>query len=518
MTSDLTTDHVSDPDTALRGGWPSALAAIVGIVTAYHRILRTTPFNAIDQTVEAEQFYEPASTPPLWVIAVAAWMIWRRRDALRWAMARWESPLAAIWGGLGWTIAGALLLWSIATSALDLGLASLAIGLMASGFWLGGRPGARLLALPACVLCLGISPPGVALNAALFELQMWTTDVSAAVLHALGFEARVSLDLIASGPRLFRVIESCAGLRSIEALLLASIVLGEALDATLLRRWVLVLLAPPVAFALNAARVVSIIALEQETSHLAQGLIAIVLGVCVLATVDAGLSRFSRADDAARFEAPRVWPSRTLYSIAAIGVVLGILGAIVESRWAEPEGPLPRLLLPTHYAGWDATGRSVDTGFMGSAKPTVSTHMTLVRDGANAHLFVGLDTRRNRNSSVLSEKTLYFESGAQVDRHETILDADRGPIDRMTYYSVKDRAFHRVHHWHVGFASLIGEIGRSLAALDRLPGHRSKPAFVVRISKPLGAVRPSPDATADADRELDAIGRELQAAVRATLD
>ncbi len=494
------------------------LLLTAGVAIAHRALLRWDAFDPVYRDdAEGHLFYDPTTTPPVLVVLLVAWIVWRRREAWRRAV-RSASPSrpSSLLFGAALTAAAALLLGvGYRAGAPDLALLSLAAALPGIALVLGGPALARGTIVPSLLLVWSTPPPGPLLNAATWPLQLATAEGVAAALRLAGIDHVARLDLIFVGDYVFQVIETCAGLRAQQSLVLAALVLGEALDAPPIRRVVMVLLAPPLAFVINVGRVLWIVLVTQETAHFTQGLVAVAVGVALLGAVDAILARRwpDRSREAGSDPAdPR--STRRPRALAAAWLVIAAATAVLGAMEPPPPAPRRPLAFPTRFDEWRASGARPDLTFLGSVGAERTVSLRLREGDRRASLVVWLDDRRTRSRSALSGKTAILESGARrlsVDRFE---DGDRGRVDVLRIRSWLDGEYHLVHHWRAGFASTGRETVRALAAFDRWPGRPHAWASVVRLSIPLGRAHPSEAEWQRADATLRELGRSIEEATR----
>jgi len=180
------------------------------------------------------------------VALISAFLIWRRRSALRRAR---TSDLGLIGVGLGLVLA----LAGLATRAFFLSALSLPLLLAGLIAFLLGLPALRRLAFPLAFLWLAIPLPFVEL--ASFPLQVLTADVSTALARLLGIPAEVQGAQVTLTSCELQVGAPCSGLRSIVALLTLVVLFVYIIKGPWPARLGLILLAFPIAVAANIARV-----------------------------------------------------------------------------------------------------------------------------------------------------------------------------------------------------------------------------------------------------------------------
>jgi len=457
---------------------------------AYRDLLRFEPRPAIADPVE-RLLFEPADTTPAVIVALALWLVWRRRERWQGLPGR-SGPLAL---SLAWLAAGAaILVWSRLTGADDL----LALSAIASGLGLAalakGRPGVRLLWLPALFLLFALPLPPAFSNALIFRFQLWTAALAGQLLFLFGIPAHVAGETILRSDYTFSVIEGCSGLRSVVTLSMLAVLM---VDLFRRRGWhalLVVLAAPVVAFALNAVRALALILNPHSAIaavHVAQGVAILLCGLLVLYALDGALARLAspsvRRGAPAAARPPAAAPLTAPSVLAALGF-LGLLavGSVGVPRWIVTD-PVP-LPLEARYASqlgeWRGEPLPIDRLFLGSVafRESLSTRYRLGDESVD--LFLGVGNRARRFVSALSPKTQLLESGWVVEERWQV---DAGP-GRPAIEGLLLRSGTRwllVHHWVEASARTAGESLRSLLTLDATPWRQATDPLVVRIATPL---------------------------------
>jgi exosortase len=184
------------------------------------------------------------------VIPLAAFFAWERRDALRKAERR---PSL---GGL--VVVGVSLLLLIAGRlGAELFLTRVSIvGVIAGVTWfVWGREHLRVLAFPIAFLLLMIPLPAIVFNKIAFPLQLLASRVGETAIAAAGIPVLREGNVLQLPTRDLEVAEACSGIRSLVSLLMLGIVLGYFTERRTGARVLIALAAIPIAIAANAARV-----------------------------------------------------------------------------------------------------------------------------------------------------------------------------------------------------------------------------------------------------------------------
>lgn len=486
-----------------------AALAIVLTALAYGPFLAYRPITNVSLGVEG-WFFEPSDKSPPLVLALVAWLVYRRRRRLARLPAQpgaW--PLTAAL----FAVSLSLFVWGVRCRAPDVLGISLFFQLLAVSHWLGGRPALRVLALPAFVVLFALPIPAPLLNLVVWKLQVGTAEWTGMLLHAIGLPALVSGERIIRADKVFQIIESCSGLRSIETLSMLSVLMVDLFGRHRVHAVLLMLAAVPVAFFINGLRAFSLILVpgsQIETIHMAQGIAMLLGGVLLLYLFDGLLERVLPARARTLPRRPplagseRRDPSARLAGIAALSCALLALGLLLPPwRLAPLKLPLPVNEIGFTLGGWQ--GKDVETdwlfyGMMGY-RQAIHRRYTLGRD--QVELFVATGARERRSRSLLSPKTALPGTGWMVE------DSGRDAESAHEWRVVRQGSYRRrlVEHWTAGLGSVAAETLRTLLALDDSPLRRDSAPVVVRIATPLGR---GPEARRAAERRLSAFASVLQ--------
>lgn len=443
-------------------------------------------------------FFEPRDSNPQFILGLAVFLIYGRRYRIQAAMRNSGSIVPA---ALLFAASIAWFAWAQYVQAPDLGIFSLQAGLLGVGFLLGGAPVARILVTPALFLLLAIPLPGVVVNQLIWPMQMWTVEISRWMLGVIGIVVHVSGDLMFTPPRVFQVIESCSGLRSVETLLMAAFIYRELLSRGRLQGVLVLMCAPFVAFALNGIRVVTIVVnptSDVSSTHLLQGLIAIVAGVLVLAAIGGLLAivlpRPARGVWSSRpHELPALGRLRSAL-LAAVAAIL-VLMSVGLPAWQEP----PRsgkgvYTVPARIGPWRGVVREIDTTFLGSLgfSEFLNRTYTHKKNEETLELFLALDNRLDRGRSLLSDKNAYPTSGWQRSGAPVPTLTIGGRASEGMLLRKGDRWL-LSYHLYAGVGTALREAVWGTFGLDRGPGRRTLKAATLRITT---ETRPDEDAIA----------------------
>jgi exosortase len=447
-------------------------------------------------------FFLPDTFAPQPILGVAAWLLWRRRARLLSLPCR-----SANWSGTTLVATGVgLFVWAHLTRAAELLLPSLAANLLGFAAATRGHAGCRAVLLPAFVLLLGFRIPAPFGDELVWRLQLWTASGAAWVMNSLGqevFQGGVHLE---SGERTFLVIESCSGLRGIQVLTLAALIVRELFADSGPRQWLLILVALWLGHALNVIRVVVVILLSTNpqlvAEHTPQGLGVIAVGSAILYVLGWAMARNGPHREPEPSPTPHSGaPLPGWVPAAACLAVIGVVSVAVRP-FAQAQTDMTiasRLEFPMERSGWHGERVVPDLLFNGSLPPGQALYRryqrkTPIRERPDPYrpmqvveLFVGLEVPRNRNASRLFSSRLLIpgrdwtlEQRRRVREWTLRLDAELAVVSRD---SGSERAL--VYTWRVRHESLWREAWRSLLALESSPFQREPRRAVVRLLTPL---------------------------------
>jgi exosortase len=506
-TIDANQNALSSSDRLLR---LAAVAAILGLgAIAYRALLGYDP-TAVGRDLAGGDaaFFSSSGNSPFFVYSIAAWILFDRRERFFGALG---SPALLAPGAA--LIAGAFLVcsWAYYVQAPDLLLVSLTLACLGLSCWLGGGEALRAALLPALILLALVPIPAVLVNAVVHQMQLVTSTLSVAILNAVGLEAVRVADQFAANGRVFQVIESCSGIRSIQTLLLSAILYQELFYRSRAQSLLLVLLAPLVGFVVNQIRVMTLVFnpySDMASVHVAQGLVMLVVGILLIAALDALLSRWipSQQRRAARTRSPVALPRLALAAAAS--------GLIAASSFVTPSPNIERELdwnphdITLNLSGWRSQPLKIDRLYLGSTIFSKDANRRFRLGDESVDVFAGVSERGRRSSSPISPKTLVLGSGRRSSAQEPFaLEAGAPPVT-ATIIATRE-GLQRVIHWHENVGTLGQESLRALLALDRGPGRRPGMAQVFRLSTPIAG----PDGLEAADSRLRSFGRDLRAEI-----
>ncbi len=495
---------------AVRAGLALAIAALL----VGHRALLALDPAAGPRATELDQLlYQPATMEPLFALLAAAVLAVHRRARVAEAVragrgTAWGLPLL----GLG----GALLLWSRQIEADRLLMPSLMLQLVGAALALGGGPLVRALGPSLAALATALVLPPQVLQALVFPLQLWTVSLASALLDLLGRSHAVLGDLVLYGADRFQVIEGCSGFKTIVSLVLAAIVYAAFIVPGPRGMLLLVALAIPIGVFVNGLRVVVLILGRippEAPAHAGYGLLAIVVGVVLLAVTETSwtrLRRRGRAGPAASSEAPEPLPGQRVARAArrsrpewvALGIVAAALAAetVPRASWPSPGPGINVESLPETIDGRTARPLDLDDAWLGDVRfghriyrsyeaPTAPGAPPAPAD--SIRVFVGLEDVSNAERTGYSPKTEIPRSGWRTRARRPPLEvgAAAGEAGRWTRWVIDypDRVV-CVQHRRVGFAPWGLEIlGRWLGADRAGWGGVRRAPLVIRLERDVEA-------------------------------
>ena len=217
---------------------PAALATVAALVL----------FARPAMLLGRDWWNDPEAGHGLLLAPLAVWLAWRRGLAPD----RAPSPI------LGSTLLlSAVVLRYLGGMAAELFTMRFSIVLALAGavVFAWGLGQLRRWWLPAALLALSVPLPTLVTNALALPLQFKASSMGASLLEWRQVPVRLAGNVISIPGRQLFVTEACSGLRSLTALLSLGVLIGGLWLRTVPTRILLILLAIPVAIAVNAVRV-----------------------------------------------------------------------------------------------------------------------------------------------------------------------------------------------------------------------------------------------------------------------
>jgi EpsI family protein len=506
-----------------------AVASVVAGVLAYRSLANWNPDPHGQVNFEDWLFSSVDAIPQIYY-ALAAALVYRNRKSFRSAMEGVGSPALAL---LPLVVGSVLFAWGHYVAATDLLLVSFVFVSMGVALLWFGTGFAAAWAIPCVILVFAFPIPAALTNQVFYSLRLWTADHVVGLFTLVGFPVYHEGNVIYGADVVAQVIDSCSGLRAMEMLTLATFLFVQWSPADRLRGWLLIALAPPIAYGFNLLRVCLIIrdpTSELSATHTVQGWLAFFGALAVVVLVDRLLGRLlsgrSRAGatplpardhtqqpGGAVASASSRAGAQSVALAALFATLFGI--SVWMPRWSPPEiggaastGPVSRFSveLPLEMDGWEmGVSTPLDREFLWTLRFIKYANQPYRLGELTVDLFVGYGDRADRSWNLLSPKNALPGRGWEVEGRSTAkLDSWDRQVARVVARSGSQRIL--TYHWYEGMDSVALEALRALFATDQSPLWRSQPPRVMRIGTRLGAGALE---EAEADRILQAFAGAL---------
>jgi exosortase len=433
-------------------------------------------------------FFRPSQLPPLLVLAVAGWLLWRRRERLCPPGARPAPFLAVILAGLG----TAAFVWATLTRAADLLPFSISAVLLAFAAATGGWAACRAALLPAGVLLLGAQIPTPLQHEIVWRLQVGTASGAGWLLGTLGQEFVQSGVVLRNPDNQFHVIDNCSGFNGIATLTIVALLVRELFADSGWRQWLLVALAPILGFALNIVRVAYVAASPDPEAmaadHTSQGLAVLVAGTGLLYALGWAMAQRSGKRSSRAKRDPGQGAPRAPWGLAAVGLALLAVLTLALPRFEPTDRTTQESVeFPMRKPGWASEIAPPDPLFLGYIPGRV--HRRYEPEGAPPNppqfvdVLVGFKLALVPESTPLLSSKLSFpgpdwdlvsrsrERLWLLEREADLAIASRGPGGEHAV----------VYAWRPHDGGLWRESWRSLLALESSPFRRERSRVIVRL-------------------------------------
>lgn len=489
------------------------VASIAVAALAYRELLFWNPGSALLPAFQAWLFL-PADTSPQLIMALVAALLYRRRGRLRAAAQAQGSPALAILPLLG---GFSLFLWGHYVGASDLILVSFVFVSLGASLLRFGTRFARELALPLVVLLFAIPLPAVLTNQAFFFLQLSIARDATALLSPMVLPLFTEGNVIHGVDVSTNVIDSCSGLRFAEILTLVAIVQVAWFPSRPARGWLLVALAPPIAYVFNLARVCLMVVNPTSSLselHTLQGMMVFPGAILCLVLADRALGYLLPTLERQEQLGPtKEALGRTISNggptaVALATLLVTLLGVSVwMPRWSSPERELPRFIrLPFELNGWrQGKGVELDRWYLSTLEFPSYAHRLFHRKDEQVSIFIAQDDRKLRHRSLRSPKNAFPKGGYDVSEQGSVtLDPCGIRAEKVLAQSGRKRMLS--YHWYEGTDGLVLETLRALLATDQSSLIRPEPARVIRVATLFAR---TPGARVQAEARLDGIACSL---------
>jgi exosortase B len=282
------------------------------------------------------------------VLAVFAWLVWRRRAALLAASDR-PAPFA---GAALLALGLALYLLGRTQSLAVFEVASHLPVIAGAVLLLGGGRALRVLAFPLVFLCFLVPLPGFVLDVLTTPLKALVSFAVEALLSVLGYPVQRAGVVLDVGGHAMLVADACSGLNSIYSLFALGLLYTQVTGRPRIARTALVLAGiVPIAVAANILRVLVLVLvtyhLGEETAqgflHGFAGMLVFVAALLMLVGLDALIVRALPAQAAAPLEPPAAAAPRERRARTSAATGMTILGVAAGIAMAATSAAAPAL-------------------------------------------------------------------------------------------------------------------------------------------------------------------------------
>jgi exosortase len=489
-TTDQRRESTQNWSTRIVLGFGALLLAI-----AYREFfLPESPTVGLEREVENWFFLPGYGNGPI-VLGLALWVMYRRWPALRRLPYR-SGPALAI--ALCVAMGAAIMGWATYARAADLLALSLIFSCLGLAVLRGGARACRIGTLPLVMFLCAVQLPAPLYNAIVWEAQLWAASYGGWLLNLLGIQATVSADLIFQDRHVVSVIEGCSGLRSAEILLLLALLMKELFQLRTWEGWVLCLLTPLLALALNGVRVAGIAMLpdpEEAIQHAGQGILTLIGGCLLLFGVVVAMERLrpyagpAAQTPAAPPEEPTHPSRQQLVWGTALIALLASVSIAVKPAPLIPRKPLDlEAMIPTQVGQLESETLEMQWRFLGQTlfRKTLHRRYGLPNSpkGSEIDLFVGVGARDDRRFSSLSRKTALLGSGWVVEewsQRESVFEGTM--LDVIVIRAGTARRL--VHRFTAGDLGLARESLRAFSGVETTRFRSAPEEVVVRLSTTL---------------------------------
>ena len=231
--------------------------------------------------------------PPL-----ALYVAWARRRSVL------EEPASSAPMGL-WITAFGCVVFLVGRLGAEFFLTRISLVIILTGliwtFW--GRQRLKKLGFPLLLLATMVPLPVILWNALAAPLQLFASDIATTLAQWLGVAVYRDGNIIHLAQISLGVAEACSGLHSLSALMIGALLLGFLQCSSIMIRFVLFLLAIPLAIVLNVFRITGTAVLADYWQDIAfgfyhsfSGWLVFVAGFAALWVMANALHRFEKKD------------------------------------------------------------------------------------------------------------------------------------------------------------------------------------------------------------------------------
>lgn len=224
---------------------------VVGIFLTITLILLAVLYAPVVPSMVGDWYNDPNYSHGFLVPLISAYFMWERREKLRAAVIVPSNfGLVVIIGSLSLLIFG-----FIGTEYFTM-RSSLVFLLAGIVLYYFGWQVLRVLALPIGFLIFMVPLPYIVYDALAFPLKLLVTKFSVISLKSMGVIVWQEGNIIQFPETVLEVADACSGMRSMMSLLALSVAYAFFLEINAIKRFILVLLAIPIAIFTNMLRVI----------------------------------------------------------------------------------------------------------------------------------------------------------------------------------------------------------------------------------------------------------------------
>ncbi len=162
----------------------------------------------------------------------------------------------------------------------------------------------KRLLLPVCYLLFMIPLPAILWNKIAFPMQLFSSGLTENVVHMIGIPVLREGNILHLAETTLEVVDACSGLRSLTTMFALSAALAWFSSYSLPKKWILFVMAAPIAVFANIVRLTSTAILASKYgSEVAQGFlhefsgfVTFFIGLAMLVGVNTVLARVKRSD------------------------------------------------------------------------------------------------------------------------------------------------------------------------------------------------------------------------------
>jgi exosortase B len=231
------------------------------------------------------------------ILAVAAWLLWQKRDAL---LALDRQPALgtaialAVLAVMAYVVGRSQTVWTLEIAAQNLMVLALVLAFF-------GWPGAKVTWFPMFFLIFMIPWPGEWIDAATQPLKMAVSTVASSLLYVMGYPVGRTGVILTVGPYQLLVADACSGLNSLFTLeALGLLYMNLMRYQSLARNISLAILILPISFIANVVRVMILVLVTyhfgdeagQGFVHSFAGMVLFIVALAIMLVTDHVLGWF----------------------------------------------------------------------------------------------------------------------------------------------------------------------------------------------------------------------------------